>query len=98
MADPYRYFRIEAAEILEQLQKCLLELERGAAPAESVAKLLRLAHTLKGAARVVKQARIAELSHALEELWVAVRDGARTVEGHSVSASLQHVDAMRVQL
>jgi hypothetical protein len=28
MADPYRYFRVEAAEILEQLQKGLLELER----------------------------------------------------------------------
>ncbi len=47
MADPYRYFRVEAAEILEQLQKGLLELERGAPAAEVVAKLLRLAHTLK---------------------------------------------------
>ena len=53
MADPYRYFRVEAGEILEQLQAGLLELEKGAPPAEVVAKLLRLAHTLKGAARVV---------------------------------------------
>src|SRR6478735_5919448 len=98
MADPYRYFRIEAAEILEQLQKCLLELERGAAPAEIVTKLLRLAHTLKGAARVVKQARIADLAHAVEDLWVPIRDGGQAVEGRIVAASLQHVDAMRAQL
>lgn len=98
MADPYRYFRVEAAEILEQLQKCLLELEKGASAAELVVKLLRLAHTLKGAARVVKQARIADLSHALEDLWVPVRDGGRVVDGPVIAASLKHLDAMREQL
>jgi len=62
MADPYRYFRVEAAEILEQLQKGLLELERGAPATDTIPMLLRLAHTLKGAARVVKQKGIADLS------------------------------------
>lgn len=98
MADPYRYFRIEAAEILEQLQKDLLELERGAPPAPVVAKLLRLAHTLKGAARVVKQKGIADLSHSVEDLLVPIRDGGQAVDARVVAASLQHVDAMRVQL
>jgi two-component system chemotaxis sensor kinase CheA len=98
MADPYRYFRVEAAEILEQLQKCLLELERGAPPADLVVKLLRLAHTLKGAARVVKQTRIADLSHSLEDLWVPIRDSGQAVEARIVAASLKHVDAMRAQL
>ena len=98
MADPYRYFRVEAAEILEQLQKCLLELERGAPPAELVVKLLRLAHTLKGAARVVKQTRIADLSHSVEDLWVPIRDSGRAVEERIIAASLKHVDAMRAQL
>ena len=98
MADPYRYFRVEAAEILEQLQKGLLELERGAPPAEAVGKLLRLAHTLKGAARVVKQKGIAELSHAVEDLLVPIRDQGRAVEPPLVAASLRHVDAMRVQV
>jgi two-component system chemotaxis sensor kinase CheA len=98
MADPYRYFRVEAAEILEQLQKGLLELERGASPAPIVAKLLRLAHTLKGAARVVKQKGIADLSHSVEDLLVPIRDGGQAVDGRVVAASLQHVDAMRAQL
>src|SRR5690348_15683986 len=98
MADPYRYFRVEAADILEQLQKCLLELERGVPPAELVVKLLRLAHTLKGAARVVKQTRIADLSHSVEDLWVPVRDSGQAVEERIVAASLKHLDAMRAQL
>jgi two-component system, chemotaxis family, sensor kinase CheA len=98
MADPYRYFRVEAAEILEQLQKGLLELERGVSPAEVVAKLLRLAHTLKGAARVVKQKGIAELSHSVEDLLVPLRDSGHVVDAGVVAASLQHVDAMRAQL
>src|SRR6187551_2922599 len=98
MADPYRYFRVEAAEILEGLQKGLLELERGAPSAEIVAKLLRLAHTLKGAARVVKQKGIAELSHSVEDLIVPIRDSGQAVDSRVVAASLQHVDAMRAQL
>src|SRR6478609_2367611 len=98
MADPYRYFRVEAAEILEQLQKGLLELERGAPAAETVARLLRLAHTLKGAARVVKQKKIADLSHSVEDLLVPVRDSGQAIDARMVAASLQHVDRMRTEL
>ena len=38
-------------------------------------RLLRLAHTLKGAARVVKQPEIADLAHAIEEVLAPYRDG-----------------------
>jgi two-component system chemotaxis sensor kinase CheA len=51
--DPYRYFRIEAQELVEGLGQGLLELEKGADP-ELVRRLLRHAHTFKGAARVVR--------------------------------------------
>ena len=94
MADPYRYFRIEAGEILEQLQAGLLELEKGAPPAEIVAKLLRLAHTLKGAARVVKQKGIADLSHSVEDLLVPLRDAGESAASSVIQGSLTHVDAM----
>ena len=95
MADPYRYFRIEAAEILEQLQKGLLELERGASTAVVLPNLLRLAHTLKGAARVVKQKGIADLSHAVEDLLVPIRDRGDLVTASVIAGSLEQVDAMR---
>src|SRR5476649_95684 len=68
--DPYRYFRIEARELIEQIGKGVLALEQGVRDAEQVALLLRWAHTLKGAARVVRQAEIADLIHGVEE-WLA---------------------------
>src|ERR1700748_265278 len=65
--DPYKYFRLEARELLEQLGKGALELGRGEAAAVRVPPLLRVAHTLKGAARVVKQREMADLAHAIED-------------------------------
>jgi two-component system chemotaxis sensor kinase CheA len=53
--DPYRYFRVEARDLLEGLTAGILQLEKGTAAPDVVGRLLRLAHTLKGAARVVKQ-------------------------------------------
>ncbi|HET9621262.1 MAG TPA: Hpt domain-containing protein, partial [Kofleriaceae bacterium] len=72
-ADPYRYFRIEANEIVGQLEDGVLELAR-APDADHVARLLRLAHTLKGAARIVKHGALAELAHALEDALAPLRD------------------------
>jgi two-component system chemotaxis sensor kinase CheA len=71
--DPYRYFRIEARELAEQLGQALLDLEKGP-DAEIVARLLRLAHTLKGAARVVRRTDIADLAHALEDRLTPLRE------------------------
>jgi two-component system chemotaxis sensor kinase CheA len=65
MADPFKYFRVEAHEIVGDLAKGLGELETSA-DAALVTKLLRLAHTLKGAARIVRHKELAELSHDLE--------------------------------
>ena len=50
--DPYRYFRVEARELLEQLGKGALELDKGDSAPDLIARMLRSAHTLKGAARV----------------------------------------------
>ena len=77
MPDRYKYFRIEAREILEQLGRGALDLEKGETgpAADAVASLLRLAHTLKGAARVVRQLEIGDDAHALEEVLADHRDG-----------------------
>ncbi|MEP7051400.1 MAG: response regulator [Pseudomonadota bacterium] len=97
-ADPYKYFRVEAGEILEQLQQGLLDLEKATPAPGIIPKLLRLAHTLKGAARVVKQTGMADLSHAVEDLLVPLRQADAPIAPSVIQASLQHVDAMRVQL
>ena len=71
--DPYRYFRVEARELLDTLSLGLLGLEKGAVTDEATGKLLRHAHTLKGAARIVKQLAVAEHAHALEEALAALK-------------------------
>jgi two-component system, chemotaxis family, sensor kinase CheA len=95
--DPYRYFRIEAKELVEQLGQGALELEKGG-DGEIVARLLRLAHTLKGAARVVKQREIAEQAHAIEEVLVPLREAPDKIERGSVGAVLARLDTIAEQL
>jgi two-component system chemotaxis sensor kinase CheA len=92
--DPYKYFRIEAREILEQLGQGALDLEKGERSSEAVARLLRLAHTLKGAARVVKQREIAELAHALEDALAHVRNASDSVPRDRVDRVLALVDGI----
>jgi two-component system chemotaxis sensor kinase CheA len=92
--DPYRYFRIEARELLEQLGQGLLDLEKGAGDAQTVVRLLRVAHTLKGAARVVRQREIADHAHALEELLGPWRDSPAVPAREPVDAALALLDAM----
>jgi two-component system chemotaxis sensor kinase CheA len=72
-SDPYRYFRIEARELVDQLDRGVREVGRGAAGRAEVAELLRLAHTLKGAARVVKRLETADVAHAIEEVLAPFR-------------------------
>ena len=74
--DPYQYFRVEARELLDGLTQGILQLEKGpsARPTQDVARLLRLAHTLKGAARVVMQPRIAERAHTVEGILTIYRE------------------------
>jgi two-component system chemotaxis sensor kinase CheA len=77
--DPYKYFRVEARELLEGLTQGALDVERGAANQAMVGSLLRRAHTLKGAARVVKQPAVAELAHRVEDILAPFRDTEGTV-------------------
>ncbi|BDG08801.1 hybrid sensor histidine kinase/response regulator [Anaeromyxobacter paludicola] len=91
--DPYRYFRIEARELVEGLSRGLLALERAPADRALVSTLLRQAHTLKGAARVVKQQELGELAHGLEEALAPHREeGAPPVPRERVDAALALLD------
>lgn len=96
--DPYRYFRIEARELLEGLTQGVLQLERGPAGKDVVGRLLRLAHTLKGAARVVQQPEIAELSHAVEDILEPYREGQSPMAHDHINALLRLVDSISVHL
>jgi len=54
--------------------------------------MLRLAHTLKGAARVVKQRGIADHAHAIEEALTPFRESGVAVSRDGINAALRAVD------
>lgn len=97
-SDPYRYFRVEARELANGLVQGVLELEKGSLEPEVVSRLLRLAHTLKGAARVVRQLEMAECAHQIEEVLAPLRDAARGIEPSETRALLGLVDQIEAQV
>jgi two-component system, chemotaxis family, sensor kinase CheA len=92
--DPYRYFRPEARNLLDQFAQGLLEIEKNGSGTGAVQRLLRLAHTLKGAARVVRQSAIAERAHAIEDALAPFRDSADGIARESIDAILAHLDGI----
>jgi two-component system, chemotaxis family, sensor kinase CheA len=96
--DPYRYFRVEARELLEQLGQGALELDKGSAAPDLVARMLRGAHTLKGAARVVKQREIADHAHAIEDALAPFRETGNAVSREGIDAALKALDGITLRV
>lgn len=96
--DQYKYFRIEARELLEGLNQAVLELERGGDGKDLVGRLLRLAHTFKGASRVVKQPAIAELANAIESAFAPYRDGRGTIPQECINQVLGLLDTIAAKV
>ena len=69
-----RLFTDESLEQIERIEHGLLELEREL-DAAVVNEVFRAAHTLKGSAATIGHRRMAELTHAMEDLFGAFRSG-----------------------
>jgi len=95
--DPYQYFRIEARELLESMGRGVLQLEQAATP-ELAANLLRFAHTLKGAARVVRQNGIADDAHAIEDALGPLRERGATLGPDRVDTVLKRLDSIAARV
>ena len=96
--DPYKYFRVEARELLDGLAQGILQLDKGDTAPDVVARLLRVAHTLKGAARVVKQPGIAELAHTVEGILTNHRESGQPLSKAHGSELLRLLDDITSRL
>ncbi|MBI3892581.1 MAG: response regulator [Candidatus Wallbacteria bacterium] len=93
--DRYKYFRIEARELLEGLAGGVLALEKGSLDAEGIGRMLRLAHTLKGASRVVRQVTLVERAHAIEDVLAPFREGGKPFGREPIEKVLKLLDEIR---
>jgi two-component system sensor histidine kinase and response regulator WspE len=84
-------FRMEAEEQVRVLQSGLIELESGAATAATLEALMRAAHSLKGAARIVGLDAIVNLTHVVEDRFVAAQQG-RALDAAEVDRMLTATD------
>ena len=87
-------FRAEVEERLASLQAGLLTIEEHAQPKQVVASLFRDAHTVKGSARMLGLTGVLHVSHSMEDLLGALRDGRFPVRRDLVDLLLAACDAI----
>lgn len=85
-------FRVEAEHQTGILTAGLLELERGAASPAQLEALMRAAHSLKGAARIVNLPAAVRVAHAMEDCFVAAQAGKLRLEQTQIDMLLRGVD------
>jgi two-component system sensor histidine kinase and response regulator WspE len=87
-------FQLEAGEHIASLKARVLELERGPAAAATLDVIMRLAHTLKGAARIVGADAVQRVAHALEDLFLRLRQESSRIGPAVVSECLAALDVI----
>ncbi len=85
-------FRMEAESHTATLSTGLIALEGQTALPATIEPLMRAAHSLKGAARVVGLDPAVRIAHALEDCFVAAQRGAIVLASESVDVMLRGVD------
>ena len=87
-------FRLEAETQIADLTRGLLKLERGAADAVQMETLMRAAHSLKGAARIVNLQVAVDIAHAMEDCFVAAQRATIQLDQPAIDALLRGVDLL----
>jgi anti-anti-sigma factor len=87
-------FRAELETHLPALSEGLLALEKDADQPERLEALMRAAHSVKGAAKIVGVEAAVQVAHALEDCFVAAQKGTLTLGSDAVDVLLRGVDAL----
>lgn len=87
-------FRAEVAENGKALTEALLKLEKEPGAPEAMEPLMRAAHSIKGAARLVGVEPIVKLAHVIEDVFVAAMNSELKLTPDSVDVLLAGVDAI----
>ncbi len=85
-------YRMEAETQLAALNRGLVDLEPGTVDPKRIEPLMRAAHSLKGAARIVGLDHAVKLAHAMEDVLVAAQEGRLALSAASVDILLKASD------
>ncbi len=88
-------FRLEAEAQVTVLNDGLLALESNTQSAQALETLMRAAHSIKGAARIVSIDAVVNLAHVMEDCFVAAQNKTITLNSNQVDALLQGVDLLQ---
>src|SRR5262249_27934256 len=98
MNEVIREFLIETHENLAQLDLDLVTLEKAPAERETLARVFRTLHTVKGTAGFLGLQKLQAVAHAAENLLSRLRDGELVFNPEIASTLLSVVDAVRQML
>lgn len=87
-------FKIEAKELVAELESALLELEEAPADPALINRVFRALHTLKGSGATSGFAELSQFLHHVEDVFYAAREGRITVEAGIVDRALAIKDAV----
>ncbi|MEH2265984.1 hybrid sensor histidine kinase/response regulator [Nostoc sp.] len=87
-------FNMEVKAQVVVLNDCLLALETKPDPQPELAALMRAAHCIKGAARIVQIDPAVNLAHVMEDCFVAAQEGKVTLTADRIDVLLQGVDML----
>jgi two-component system, chemotaxis family, sensor histidine kinase and response regulator WspE len=88
-------FRLEVEQHRASLSDGLIALERGNRSPQLLEGLMRSAHSIKGAARIVNRVPAVEVAHAMEDCLVAVQKGHFALSSPQIDKLLEGVDLLR---
>ena len=88
-------FKVEVEQQSALLSEGLLALEQSPTNAEWLELLMRAAHSIKGAARLVGIQAVVDLAHAMEDGFVAAQEGVLRFGAEGIDVMLAAVDAIQ---
>jgi len=88
-------FLIESNELLDQLDRDLVDLEKDTGSKELLARIFRAIHTIKGTSGTLGFPKLESVAHVGENVLSRMRDGKLVLNAEITSALLNMIDAIR---
>ncbi len=93
--NPFSTFLQEAEELTAEIERCALELSSEEAPEETVHRLFRAFHTIKGSSGMCGLNTLSEFTHHVENILDRVREGTMPVSDELIALILESTDHIK---